>query len=111
MAQDAVTIDKRVGDLADDLGVGETNDKTVLGGLVLVLVLSTKSLALTVVGLSLTSTSELDLVSGKIRLALSNFDERLFLQKQAGAKSFVRYSIKSSTSHSLLSALFTSFLP
>jgi hypothetical protein len=84
LAQNAVTIDKGVCDLTDYLGVGETNDKTVLGGLVLVLVLGTKSLTLTVVGLSLTSTSELDLVTREVTLGFLNFNERLEKETRSG---------------------------
>jgi len=62
LAEDAITIDESVSDLADYLGVGETDDESVLGGLVLVLVLSTQSLSCTIIGLTLTSASELDLV-------------------------------------------------
>jgi hypothetical protein len=77
LGQDAVAIDERIGDLANDLGVGETDDKTVLGTLVLVLVLRTQTLALTVIGLSLAAATELDLVPREITLASSGFDEWL----------------------------------
>jgi hypothetical protein len=48
--------------------------------LVLVLVLSAKTLALTVVGLSLAATTELDLVPRVVRLTLLDFDERLQIE-------------------------------
>jgi hypothetical protein len=63
--------------LTDDLGVGETNDKTVLGGLVLILVLGAKSLSLTVVCLSFASAPKLDLEPAEVGLALLDFDENL----------------------------------
>jgi hypothetical protein len=68
--------------LADHLGVGETNDKTVLWRLVLVLVLGTKTLTLTVVGLSLAAATELDLVPRKVGLALLDFDENLAIEEK-----------------------------
>lgn len=71
LAEDAVPINQGVGDLADDLGVGETDDQTVLGRLVLILVLSTQSLALTVVRLALPSASELDLIPREVGVAFS----------------------------------------
>jgi len=76
LAKDAITVDEGVGDLADDLGVGETNDQTVLGALVLVLGLSAKALALTVVSPSLAATAELDLVTAEVCLGFLHPDER-----------------------------------
>jgi hypothetical protein len=81
LGKDAITIDKRVGNLADNLAVGETNDKTVLWGLVLVLGLAYETLALTVVRLTLTTTTKLDLVARKVRLGLLNSDENLLLRE------------------------------
>mmetsp|Transcript_28688 Transcript_28688/g.61177 ORF Transcript_28688/g.61177 Transcript_28688/m.61177 type:complete len:241 (+) Transcript_28688:245-967(+) len=60
-SEDAISINEGVSNLADDLTVGETDDDTVLGRLVLVLCLAAKSLTLTVVGLSLATTTEFDL--------------------------------------------------
>mmetsp|Transcript_31028 Transcript_31028/g.74978 ORF Transcript_31028/g.74978 Transcript_31028/m.74978 type:complete len:274 (-) Transcript_31028:85-906(-) len=75
LAEDAVTIDQGVRDLADHLRVGEPDDETVLGRLVLVLVLGAQTLTLTVVGLTFTATTELDLVPRKVRLGLLDLDE------------------------------------
>jgi len=75
--KNAVTVDETVNNLADDLLVGETDDKTVLGRLVLVLGLAAKTLSLTVVGLSGATTTELDLEPGEIRLVLLDLDKRL----------------------------------
>jgi hypothetical protein len=76
-SKNAVSIDKRVSNLANDLAVGETNDKTVLWRLVLVFVLGTKTLALAVVRLSLAAATKLDLITRIVRLALLNFDKNL----------------------------------
>lgn len=81
LAENAISIDQGVRDLADNLGVGETNDESVLGRLVLVLGLSTQSLTLTVVSLSFASASELDLVPREVGLGLSFLNERLELRK------------------------------
>ena len=80
MAEDSITVYQGVGNLADNLGVGETNDKTVLGGLVLVLVLGAKTLTLTVVSLSLAAATELDLVPGEVGFAFLDSDENLELE-------------------------------
>jgi len=72
LGKDTISINEGVYNLADDLGVGETYYKTVLGGLVLVLSLTYKTLTLTVVGTSLTTTTELNLETAEISLALLN---------------------------------------
>jgi len=77
LTKDAITIDQSVSNLADNLGVGETDNKPVLGRLVLVLVLATQSLSSTVIGLTLASASELDLVPRKVGLGFSLLNERL----------------------------------
>lgn len=78
LAQDAISVNEGIGDLANHLLVGESNDKTVLGGLVLVLVLSTQALALTVVGSALAAATKLHLVTGEVGPVLLDFDESLF---------------------------------
>ena len=83
LAEDAISIDQGVSDLANDLGVGETDNKTVLRRLVLVLVLGTQSLALTVIGLTLASASELDLITREVGLTLSLLNENLKTRKAA----------------------------
>ena len=77
MADDAVTVHETVDNLADNLFVGEANDQTVLGGLVLVLGLADQALALAVVRLSFATTTELDLVAAVVALAFEYFDKRL----------------------------------
>mmetsp|Transcript_4389 Transcript_4389/g.9415 ORF Transcript_4389/g.9415 Transcript_4389/m.9415 type:complete len:259 (+) Transcript_4389:231-1007(+) len=75
LAEDAITIDERVHNLADHLTIGETNDQTVLGRLVLVLGLADQAFSLTVVRLTFTATTELDLVSRVVRFVGSGFDK------------------------------------
>ena len=87
---DDVSLEPSVGDLRDDvlkvglkMGkerlvdylVGDSDDKSVLGGVVLVLVLDTESLSGEVVGLSLSSSLELGLVSLEVGLVLLDLDE------------------------------------
>jgi hypothetical protein len=76
-SQNPVSINKRVCNLANNLFVGETNNETVFGRLVLVLSLTAKTLALTVVGLSLAATTELDLVPLEVRFGFLELDESL----------------------------------
>jgi hypothetical protein len=61
--------------------VGESDDQTVLGRLVFVLVLANKSLALTVIRFSFAATSELDLISREVRFGFGGLDERLLKRK------------------------------
>jgi hypothetical protein len=56
--------------LANNILVGDADDKTVLGGSVLVLGLGDEALAGVVVGLTLAATTVLDLVAGKVRVGL-----------------------------------------
>ena len=61
--QDLVTGDLGVDDLGDDVAVGETDDQTVLGRIVLVLGLGDQALASVVVGLTLAAAAVLSLVA------------------------------------------------
>jgi len=72
---DDVSLEPGVGDLSDDVLVGDSDDKSVLRGVVLVLVLDTESLSGEVVGLSLSSSLELGLVSLEVGLVLLDLDE------------------------------------
>ena len=75
-ADDDVSLEPGVGNLAGDVGVGATDDQPVLGGVVLVLVLDDKTLAGEVVSSSLAPPAELDLVPLEVGLILDNLDER-----------------------------------
>ena len=74
-------------DLAGHILVGETDDESVLGGSVLVLVLDDESLTGVVVGLGLSSSSELDLVTLVVSVVLDNLDERLRREEGRGGGS------------------------
>merc|ERR1719320_144239 len=77
-ADDNVTLEPGVGNLAADIGVGEAHDHPVLGGVVLVLVLNYKTLASEVVGLSLAPPAELDLEPLEVGFAFHHLYERHF---------------------------------
>ena len=70
-----VTLERRVDDRGEDAFVGETDDHSVLLGVVLVLVVDYESLASVVVGLSLSSSSEFSLVALGVRLVLECLNE------------------------------------
>ena len=82
-SEDEVTDDLGVDDLADDVLVGEADDKTVLGSVVLVLVLGHEATTGKVVSLALTTTTETSLVTLEVSLVLLNLLEHIqvrFLQ-------------------------------
>jgi len=74
--KDVIAVDAGVDDLADDVAVGETDNKTELGGVVLVLVLGDELATLTVVGLALTTTTEGSLEALEVSLVLLDLLER-----------------------------------
>ena len=61
--------------LGDHVLVGETDDQTVLGCVVLILVLNDQTLASVVVSLSLAAATVLDLVALEVNAVLDNFKE------------------------------------
>jgi len=73
-----ITIDTRIDDLADAITVGETNNKTILGGVVFVLVLDYKTKTLIIISLTLTTTTILGLITLEISFILDNLLERHF---------------------------------
>jgi len=76
-ADDNVTLETSVGDLGDDVLVGDADYKSVFWGVVLVLVLDTQTLTGEVIGFTLASSSEFDLVSLEVGLVLLNGNEGL----------------------------------
>ena len=75
LAEDSIALDGGVDDLDDDPAVGAADNKSVLLGLVLVLVLLDQSSSCLVVGLSFSSSSVLNLISGEVRSGLDCLDE------------------------------------
>jgi len=76
-SDDKVSLNLGIDDLADNISVGKTNNQTVLGGVVLVLVLNDQALASIVVCLALAASAILDLVALEIGLVFDGFDEWL----------------------------------
>lgn len=74
-ADDLVALDAGVGDLAGDVLVAQTHHQPVLGGVVLVLVLERQAPTGIVVGTSLTTPLELDLVPLEVLLVLHDLNE------------------------------------
>lgn len=66
LAEDSIALDGGVDDLDDDLGVGTADAQSVLLRFVLVLVLLDESSTCLVVGLSFSSSSVLNLISGEV---------------------------------------------
>lgn len=75
LAQNSISLDGRVDDLADDLRVCSSHNETVLVGVVFVLILLDKSSALSVVGLALSSSSGLGLESLVVSVSLHSLDK------------------------------------
>merc|ERR1711939_625742 len=74
--EDVVALDLGVHDLADDVAVGDADDKAVLGGVVLVLGLADEALAGVVVRLALAAATVLDLVAREVGRVLDGLVER-----------------------------------
>jgi len=74
-AENAITLDGREGQLANNIAVGEADDKTVLGAVVLVLVLNNQTLTGVVVRLSLATSTELGLVTLIVSVVLDDLME------------------------------------
>ena len=72
---DLVSLDGCVSDLSDDNFVGEPDNQPIFGSVVLVLVLDDEPLSGVVVGLTLSSSSILDLVPLEVGFVLNNLDE------------------------------------
>jgi len=76
-ADNNVTLETSISDLGDDVLVGDADYQSVFWGVVLVLVLDTQALTGEVVGLTLASSSEFDLVTLEVGLVLLNGNEGL----------------------------------
>ena len=70
MAEHSISLDGRIGDLANDSSVGSSYNESVLLGVVLVLVLLNQSSSGVVVSLTLVSSSSWDLESLVISFSL-----------------------------------------
>ena len=75
LSEDSISLNGGIDDLDDDSRVGPSHNKSVLLGIVLVLVLLDQSTSGLVVSLSLTSASELDLISGIVGSGLHSLNK------------------------------------
>jgi hypothetical protein len=76
-SKDNITLDLGIDDLAHNVGISDTDNKTVLGGVVLVLVLDDETFAGVVISLSFATAAILDLVAFEVSFILLNFNEWL----------------------------------
>jgi len=77
-AHDTIALNAGVSNLASDVAIAETDNQAVLGRVILVLVLEDQAFACLVVGFTLTTPLELDLVPLEVLLVLYNFNESHF---------------------------------
>ena len=75
-ADDIISFQTSVSDLAADVSVRDTDDHAVLGSVVFVLVLDDETFAGIVVGLALSPPAELDLVPLEVSLVLNKLYKR-----------------------------------
>lgn len=75
LGEDLISLDGGVDHLSDDSGGGDSDNKSVLGGVVFVLILLNESLSCEVVSLSLTSSEEFGLISHEVSFVLDELDE------------------------------------
>ena len=92
-SHDTITFKSSISNLTADVGVRLSDNHTVFGGIILVLILNDKSLSCIVIGLSLTTPAKLDLEPLEVGLALYHLDKRLKRHKSTplllcSAKSF-----------------------
>jgi len=75
VSHNSITLDSGVDHLADNLLVSSSNNKSVLLGIVFILVLNDETLASVVIGFTLSSTAIFGLVSLRVCLVLKDFNE------------------------------------
>lgn len=76
-AHNTITLDPGVGNLNSDVLVAQTNNQTVLRGVVFVFVLENQTLPSIVIGLALATPAELNLIALEVLFVLHNFNETL----------------------------------
>lgn len=72
-----ITFNTREGNLYGNVLVGQTYDQTILGCIVLVFILEDQAFASIVIGFTLTTPAELNLVALEVLLVLDYFNETL----------------------------------
>ena len=84
--------------MANDVSIGEADNESVLGGVVLVLVLSHQTRAGVIISFSLPATAVLDLIPLVVSAVLLNFDERLWGED---VNQYIPETLNSAFSHHL----------
>lgn len=77
---DFVAFNARVSDLSGYIAIRQANNQSVFWSVVLVLVLEDQAFTGIVIGLSLTTPLEFNLVALEVLLVLNNFDETLRIE-------------------------------
>lgn len=76
-ADDTIAFDASISNLTSNVAVAQTYNQTILRCIVLILVLEDQAFSGIVVGLTLTTPLELDLITLKVLLVLYNLNETL----------------------------------
>ena len=71
-----VTLESSVGNLTADVGVGRSDDHSVLRSVIFILILNDETFPSIVIGLSLSPPAELHLIPLEIGFVLDDFDKR-----------------------------------
>ena len=74
-SHNTITFKPSISNLTADVGVRLSDNHTVFGGIILVLILNDKSLSCIVIGLSFTAPAKLDLEPLEVGLALYHLDK------------------------------------
>lgn len=85
-AYNTITFNAGEGDLYGDVLVGQTYNQTIFGCIVFVLVLEDQTFAGIVIGFTLTTPAEFDLVALEVLLVLDYFDETLKIAEDRKTK-------------------------
>lgn len=96
-AYNTITFNAREGDLYGDVLVGQTYNQTIFGCIVFVLVLEDQTFAGIVIGFTLTTPAEFDLVALEVLLVLDYFDETLKIAEDRKTKR--SFSKQKTTNH------------
>lgn len=97
-AYNTITFNAREGNLYGNVFVGQTHNQTVFGSVVFVLVLEDQAFAGIVIGFTLTTPAELNLITLEVLLILDYFNETLgkrktFINIKIWSKKSVKYLI------------------
>ena len=81
-SNDTITFKSSISNLTADVGVGLSDNHTIFGGIILILILNDKSFPCIVIGFSFATPAKLNLEPLEVGLALYHLDKRLKIQKK-----------------------------